>query len=723
MGRTHCFERGAHEHDRSLDPLCRRCLTTFNASAFDTWDKSEFVSVQWRSFIHFDKLCKLCCLLLETIKHYGIVRGKANEEFELWASKDASMSGYAFQLVSKVGSAASGWLTCRVNRANFEDECLFARDTRIDKIDWRIVRQWLDRCNLEHGATCTTTPLIALPGFQVLDCQTRQIVSAPRDCKYAALSYVWGNQSSPALGLEHGSTLPVLVEDAVMCTQAIGLRYLWVDRYCINQNADSKHVLIQNMDTIYSGAAITIINAAGESSNCGLPGLSQPRTPLRSVSVNGMDIIMIPNTKAEIANSKWCSRGWTYQKSTLSCRRLVFTSSQLYFQCLGMHGCELIPVCFPTQKDADPFAQSLLAFRYESLEPIPNQSLTRIREYLCRELSFDSDILSAIMGILKRTGHHFWGLPFDPVLDKKSIFLADVTWFSEPGFLSALLWGPEINPKKPKLKRRTEFPSWSWVGWQDIAGLNHGKYNILDDRIDMSLEIKDRCCNRTLSIEEYALEMRAPHADMYSFEPCLYTTGWVTKVQFLKPEWLQRIDDTHFAVGNTIFVDAVEPSSGSRLGNATLMTSLLVANSDEEDASPDFDQLFDDLWTVLLFITKTGISEANGLILKPRKHNIYERLGVLHGTANLERDRQDCEEPETERQELCLSILEGETASLPTDVLVAVDNTFEDSTEIFQKRTPVGFIESTDEVRHVPADERLPTRWMFECEKHELRLI
>lgn len=635
------------------------------------------------------------------------------------------MSGYAFHLVSKADSAASGWLTRRANRAIVEDgDCLFARDMQTDKIDWKIVRKWLDRCNSEHGDVCVASQSIALPGFQVLDCNTRRIVSAPRDCKYVTLSYVWGAQSPHVLGLEQNAALPALIEDAIICTQAMGFGYLWIDRYCIDQNTESKHALIQNMDRIYLGASVTIINATGESSHFGLPGISQPRLPLRSVSINGLDIVMIPNTKAEIGNSKWCTRGWTYQESILSHRRLVFTPSQLYFQCLEAHCCELIPAYFPSAPaHINTLGQSILAFSRENQEFIPNQSIIRIREYLRRELSYDSDILSAIMGILRRTCHHLWGLPFEPFFQRHSLVSEGKTRFSEPGFLAALLWTPEIDSMKPKLKRRTGFPSWSWVGWQGIAGLDPGSYDLYEDEVDLSLEINDRSRNRMLSIETYALEMIRPHADMYQFEPCLYITGWVTKVRFQRPDWLQRFDGLHFALGNTIFMDAMDASCATRIGTATIMTSLLVSDDNKEDTCSSLDQLFDESWVVLLFARKTGISEAHGLILRPCGHNVYERLGVIHGSVKLARD-VECDDAEgASRESLHFSILEGETESLSSAVLGSVDGKVEDTALFPKGKIPLEFYEGTEEVGNVSADVTLSATRRVECEKRSIRLI
>jgi Heterokaryon incompatibility protein (HET) len=58
-------------------------------------------------------------------------------------------------------------------------------------------------------------------------------------------------------------------------TVSLGMEYLWVDRYCIDQsNKQNKHRQIQQMDLIYSAAQLTIIAAAGEDLNLGLPGIN-----------------------------------------------------------------------------------------------------------------------------------------------------------------------------------------------------------------------------------------------------------------------------------------------------------------------------------------------------------------------------------------------------------------------------------------------------------------
>jgi hypothetical protein len=74
--------------------------------------------------------------------------------------------------------------------------------------------------------------------------------------------------------------LPATIRDAIIVVLALGYRYLWIDRYCIEQaDCPARHSQIQQMGNIYNSASITIIAAAGSTPYHGLPGVSQtPRT-------------------------------------------------------------------------------------------------------------------------------------------------------------------------------------------------------------------------------------------------------------------------------------------------------------------------------------------------------------------------------------------------------------------------------------------------------------
>lgn len=90
--------------------------------------------------------------------------------------------------------------------------------------------------------------------------------------------YVWGGSTSSEFTVELPSKLPDTIEDAIAITRALELRYLWIDRYCIDQfNSAEKKEQVDQMDLVYSRAYLTAIAAAGEDPSYGLPGVKNRR--------------------------------------------------------------------------------------------------------------------------------------------------------------------------------------------------------------------------------------------------------------------------------------------------------------------------------------------------------------------------------------------------------------------------------------------------------------
>jgi len=155
-----------------------------------------------------------------------------------------------------------------------------------------------------------------------------------------------------SLSLPHD--LSGAIEDAIQVTKQLGLRSIWIDKYCIDQtNTKDKHDQIRQMDMIYQGSEVTIVAAAGEDENTGLPGAgSMARKIQPYFSFGALTVIStMPHPHQVIKGSRWMTRGWTLQESILARRRLVFTDEQVYFECNAMNCFESIsvPTVGPTQ--------------------------------------------------------------------------------------------------------------------------------------------------------------------------------------------------------------------------------------------------------------------------------------------------------------------------------------------------------------------------------------
>ncbi|KAI0545929.1 heterokaryon incompatibility protein-domain-containing protein [Xylaria curta] len=336
--------------------------------------------------------------------------------------------------------------------------------------------------------------------LNLIDCQDRRIVSAldvSSNSKplYVALSYVWGSRADiSTMPDRHAlpATLSAVVEDSIQVTLMLGYQYLWVDKYCVdNRNKATKRMQLMHMDSVYTNAELTIVAAAGPDESYGLPGLSKKRS-LRQFSFRGDSFTLtssLPLPHHSIVNSHWSTRGWTYQEAILSRRRLVFTDDQLYFECSSMNCCESLDTAFNNETlNSGPDSQKLIRPSLFGFLVLKLSSTTcRARrlsnlfsyvycaeQYTQRTLTFDDDSLTAFSGIIRMLEsnnstfpvRHIWGIPFfHPDDDHLS---HDVSLSIGTNYLAFLMlglgWRHDHRSKPPR--RRKNFPSWSWTGWE-----------------------------------------------------------------------------------------------------------------------------------------------------------------------------------------------------------------------------------------------------------------
>lgn len=79
-----------------------------------------------------------------------------------------------------------------------------------------------DACKMDRELQST------IRGLRVIDCTQRKVIAAPPECKYFALSYVWGKDQQPCV---IDGCLPQTIEDSITTVLYLGYRYLWIDRF------------------------------------------------------------------------------------------------------------------------------------------------------------------------------------------------------------------------------------------------------------------------------------------------------------------------------------------------------------------------------------------------------------------------------------------------------------------------------------------------------------
>lgn len=161
-------------------------------------------------------------------------------------------------LVLKKHMYHHGYAVCYEKPAPLPDS--FTAQVLPQQFDPSGPRSWLQYCKDHHKKLCSRK-YPRPKGLKLLDCSSLTVRHAADKDSYVALSYVWGNSgifdklvvhaNSPHLP----SVLPMVVSDAIEVTKALGFRYLWVDKYCIDQSDyEAKHEQIQQMDSVYENS-------------------------------------------------------------------------------------------------------------------------------------------------------------------------------------------------------------------------------------------------------------------------------------------------------------------------------------------------------------------------------------------------------------------------------------------------------------------------------------
>jgi hypothetical protein len=169
-----------------------------------------------------------------------------------------------------------------------------------------------------------------------------KLVKKTRSCKYAALSYCWGQDQlkttkASVSRFHSGITLTDLsktVQDAVRVVQRLGIRYLWVDCLCIIQDDDNNVAAeIGKMADVYQGALVNIVASCASNSDQGFlgrrPDILTSSFVLRTFTGDVAKLVLEPSGAYGLAEESVNKQAWFMQESLLSPRLLMFGSCQL----------------------------------------------------------------------------------------------------------------------------------------------------------------------------------------------------------------------------------------------------------------------------------------------------------------------------------------------------------------------------------------------------------
>jgi hypothetical protein len=298
--------------------------------------------------------------------------------------------------------------------------------------------------------------------------------------EYAAVSYRWGfkqkvittsrNINQRMIGIDF-NLLPATFQDAIVVTETLGLRFLWIDALCIIQESDDpemekdKDQEIRQMANIFENATITIIASRAKTANDGflqnrLPAGAGTPDQVFQMSYNDdiygkQSVVLVPSKPVE--NEPLDSRAWPLQERLLSRRIINFGSLQTRWVCRNStRGASI--------GDVDGWDSSLIwdsegsfdlyrrfqDFRQTSASQAGDEIWHQIvAAYSSRQITERADRLPAIAAIAQQF-----------IKNYGPEYLAGL-WPSQLPL--ELLWRSNFEKLESRAENNNIGPSWSWV--------------------------------------------------------------------------------------------------------------------------------------------------------------------------------------------------------------------------------------------------------------------
>ncbi|KAI9147613.1 HET-domain-containing protein [Paramyrothecium foliicola] len=373
------------------------------------------------------------------------------------------------------------------------------------------VRGWIDKCNLNHsdcirysraGADVDTdvTPVPEgfdsgdslygrlsekfLSNFRLLDLEAGCLRRAVLDEKYVALSYVWGQTSTVLLQRENKKllskpgglgairgSLPKTINDAIDLVARLGERCLWVDALCLVQDDVADVELgISLMHSIYQGAYFTIIAGYGSDADAGIPRLNtegSSNAQLIETLKSGLRIAVVRSIDWHLSRSVYNQRGWTLQELVLPARSLIFIHDRVYFRCQEANwGEDIWADVWTTWLDSDDYNISRIPDWTEGRVPSLWAYQKLCEDYSLRKLRNDGDALRAMAGVSRQL---FVGMKSPGIEGLPAYYLDNFLLFYS---------------SNASLRRRSQFASFSWAGWEGRIMFPRENYTLYEDGVE-----------------------------------------------------------------------------------------------------------------------------------------------------------------------------------------------------------------------------------------------
>jgi hypothetical protein len=303
-----------------------------------------------------------------------------------------------------------------------------------------LAREWMQNCEASHP-TCRMSNRPNFTPTRLIDVGEEKIFHSsiqiclknkqdlPPNLQYLTLSHCWGgtvplrlmrsNLTSMMSNIPF-SQLPKTFQDAVIVTQKLGVRYIWIDSLCIIQDdaQDWQHESALMAD-VYRNAMCNISAAQASNSSQGL-FLDRDVTFTKPVKARFQTDRRSPVFHDFWAEYIWAwgletgplmSRGWVLQERILSRRNLHFRRDQVAWECREDASCEIFPRQLPFKEVPRPlkhkFSRTLFGDERSMREIMEAWDLT-VSKYTACSLTYSTDKLIGLGG-LASTFNEFLG--------------------------------------------------------------------------------------------------------------------------------------------------------------------------------------------------------------------------------------------------------------------------------------------------------------------------
>lgn len=472
---------------------------------------------------------------------------------------------------------------------------------RLQNFDVEGNRQyWSEAPQKSNSTQSSLLRLINSSRLRLINVFTGDVDIVREQQPYVALSYVWGT-----LPMNRGAVVrsgykfrpqvawsidwqlvPKTLRDAKEMVYQLGLKYLWVDALCIDQeDKEDKRAIIPEMVSIYGCAYVSINAIAGSDAHFGLPGVhADSRKPdIHLCFANrGRDVCLVPKRPSEfsmVQHSIWNTRAWTCQEYLLSPRSIFVTEVETW----AVVGNTVIGERYATRrlqsaaevseiKDDTSKAQVTKLTAHEALirpeQPVWSHYGDVVVTYSRRNLTNLGDRLAAFLGVFNR------------FCEDSDVPGDNLTWSGLPQqwFYAALLWEPVYTNLQLvrigfDVAQSRALPSWSWVGWSGPIKLHESRLSSKTQAVRAYIMDSANIRCESLTLDTF---------NIWPFEPSPCTTPpsegiilhlWATRIELYItarpiPNAYRVVHRDADSTGD-IFLGTfeLEPSTASRLCN------------------------------------------------------------------------------------------------------------------------------------------------------------